>query len=71
LLRGNIPRERFLIERPERDLKIKKPPNPARRRMKAFRNPAGKQFQLAGLILLFAEKRPELSGQTSAIKPVS
>jgi hypothetical protein len=43
----------MVIERPVRSLKMKKPSSSGKNGMKAFDKSAEKQFQRAGLILLF------------------
>jgi hypothetical protein len=45
-----------------RFLKIKKPPDFANEEWRKFGEPAQKQFERTGLILLFAEKRPDTLG---------
>jgi hypothetical protein len=56
----------MVIERPVRSLKMTMPSSSGKRGMKAFDESAEKQFQRAGLILLFVgEATPRGRGLTS------
>jgi len=52
----------MMIERPVRSLKMKNLQTPAKRGMKASDESAEKQFQRAGLILLFVGEVSRASG---------
>jgi hypothetical protein len=58
----NFPANGFAVERPARSLNIKKPPDSGKTGNEGIHRILTKTDRQAGLILLFAEKRPETFG---------